>query len=985
MTSSNLDDDDANRFCGEIVQAIQVLGKPYDVDHASFAVSIRQGELDSFLDALRLFASVQSITPAFAHEFGVEMWSVMPNADMLASFQDSFAGRSLRISIAKWRLFYHHLYGKLYICPIIMAYCSVDNLGAAWQFDGSPPGFHQLLSEATQTPSCNKALAEFRLGVFLLEVLWAANLFRKVGGALPSIPQLDGYDARVTFGPRFGSKVLTTVNDVIGNARSFRLERQPGIARVVGTPNVRWNEPDFAQLRKEIVAEITPLFRTRPTITAKLASIFEALQRKLEGMASDALRKVDRPARVAGRLLFGFSPDELKDLADQMNGHTIDSDLISLGIDVGDTNGMLVPKTLEIGGQLGRYLAYGESSHQTCIPLLKAHVAVAFGIFLAKFRGVEEFGSTELEKTLVFALEESSSQSAVRAGYPLSRALYCNSGQCQHEQGKLLLEATVHGHYLAIDLLGTPRTFTGWLIEEGLVTKSKRGKHLVSGTDTDRNSHIAIDERAALDIAERIDLASHLEREMSAGPLNPPGQHAVLVALTSCTTPRRFCYAIWVDLRDFMLPSSKRSPFHVFGGKASFWNALQSRFSEIIANPKGKDGRWKSLGQLINARTARAMASEPAHELTRKLALFNDRASIAGIIKKHFQEIDSQRYSQYVRHLQPSVQEMETDRRLNADAQAFLMRVCWLAATTGELWKAFEAFLVAFNLCWLFPQTSSDDHIQAYNESVKQINKSISRLEKIVAAPLHVPFDVRGLSGLEARVQLGHRPDILQAKAVVTEFVKLFEILQREFLTNYQGQARIMTRLDHHFPDGPSITHRFRIRIDCRGTSQEATEDRDRFEEVLDFLLDEFSSAVRPSSGAECVPKDGDGLVVTGSDPLTVLLSLKETCEQTRMGRFLRVVSVHDTDAVGLKPAKDPAAYSVAERFAASMDGAVHDLYSDERNGSIVALSYTVVQRLGGQVCVEKALGSALTPGEVVVKGEIAPRLFWHAFISFAT
>ena len=93
---------------------------------------------------------------------------------------------------------------------------------------------------------------------------------------------------------------------------------------------------------------------------------------------------------------------------------------------------------------------------------------------------------------------------------------------------------------------------------------------------------------------------------------------------------------------------------------------------------------------------------------------------------------------------------------------------------------------MAFNLCWLFPQTSSDDHIQAYNESVKQINKSISRLEKIVAAPLHVPFDVRGLSGLEARVQLGHRPDILQAKAVVTKFVKLFEILQREFLTNYQ-------------------------------------------------------------------------------------------------------------------------------------------------------------------------------------------------------
>jgi hypothetical protein len=986
FSARDLSEVDSRHFCGEIVQAIQALGKPYDVDHPEFSFEIPE----DIRSVLRLFegaGDVYSVTPAFAHEYGVDMWTVLPNEKTKAAFLSVWSGRPFDWSILKWRVFYKRDKGTVLVSPMLVSNCTTEELATSWKFEGCVSPFQDLLLEIRNLNSCDRELAEFRAGVFFVEILWGLQLLRYVSPYLPGPPDLDESNVRVVFGKRFGEKVAATARQVIHDLWVVPELVSANKKQILGPPRTRWALPQLAELRREIVSKGAAQFHARPTFTGKLAVIFEALQNTMETKASRQLTTVARPAIVAQRLLIGFSPEELSDLVEELSGEKCNADLLSLAIDVADTNGVLVPKTSRLDDQLGRYLAYGEDTHHTCIPLLKSNLEVALGWALPKLAKIGdqeelEFDRIEWEKSLVFALTEFNTAASVRSGFPLSRALYC-VGACNHPPGDINLEATIHGHYLAVDVAendgASPLWMTDWLIKEELLEKgSSNNKKLLPHARLSSVAAAGVDvnQTGALGIAERLYLMRFLQRNVTPHIQSARGSHALLVAITSCASERRFAYALRADLKEFFAsPRSAYSPG--YGGRDNIWDSVDYRLGELCPR--------NGLGPLTGSGKAIPAISNSANELLYKITLFRNRRGIAGDIARFFEPGTAETWPLYIRHLQPIIQEMQVDRKLDFEAQAFLTRLVWLSEAVGQLWTAFRAFLDVFNIAWLFPKTTNPLHIKGFEEGIATLDAAIDSLKAL--SEMHaVNFGsskaselLKDLQEITTDIRLGKRPMIPQARVAVQIFKCKMDSLRMIFRTLYLDRHAFLASLGSHFPAQVRLNHCFRIQIDLRDSSPEASLDLDGLRQKMTEIHREIGGAVANYDGFECRQEGGDSILVRGEHRDGALSCIRACRNQVSMGRYLRVTIVHDRDAIGFAPPADDSIYDLARRLSSAIDSDGKKKYPHSVVGCVMLVSGVALRLLGGKSVFERDFGVKLIQDRIIPKGEEESRTYWHA------
>lgn len=976
-----------HRFCTEIVNAIQALGKPYDIDHPQFSFGLAPAQVDMFLKSLKSIGSIYNITPAFAYRHGVSMWTVLPSDAFRSRFMSRYSTGTVHPSIAKWRLFYSRERERMCVCSIIVSSCGIKDLSTAWAFKDWAPQFQDVITAVRNIDSCNKPLAEFRVGTFFLRMALGLELACHVRSVNGMIPSFDWRDVQRAFGPTMGPMVETASKQVEKNFESCTSRVK--VPRPYNKTDVRtrWDRPELKDLSDKVLSVASPAFARRPTFTGKLASIFEALQRILEGEAERQLKNVDRPANLATRLLKGFNPDELKGLIYSARGdREVRDDLVSLGIDLCDTYGVLSPKTaVRFGDEVARYFTYGEDAPHTCIPILRDNLATALQVELPRLLGVSvptsiSFDKIEFEKALAFALDGLMTTGAIEAGAPLSRALYCD-GNCRHPRGKLLFEATIHGHYVALDsdfmdVIAGPnhdgaRSLSGWLVKEHIIVPGGGGTRWNVGALDARPTNVH-DPKVPLELAERIHVARYIANEVVIPCLRGRHRHPLLVALVSCRDERRFLYALRGDLKEFVR--------YLNDSRFPRTSASLQFFEKLSKVARDLNSKRTLLSELLKERATRK-TNESAEELLNKARLFERRAQIAHEVEAHFTGVPQYR-SVYVRYLLPVLKKMESSGNLDNEARFFFDRMLWFASAVGTLWQIFSNYLLIFRMYWLFPSTQSADHLEGIRKASARLSAAVDKLEGLKQNPVF--FGGRSAEELLSRFQnplsqllLGTRPEPAQFCANCEMFTAIFtdfvEIYQRE----YQDKETFLNHLNTFFPSSV-VSSRFRIRSDERGSTPKTGEEVQRIRLSMRDILSEFRQAVR-DDGYVIEIRSGDMIVALGRNAKGALEYLRAVRGLAAQQKFLRTVLVHDCDASGSPiPASDEE-YHLADVLYAAIDGKVREMYRGHL-GSILAVSEGALGELGGKEDLQRELGCVLAENWVQLKSG-KKRAFWSAIL----
>lgn len=958
----------SNMFCSEIVQAIQSLGKPYDLDHPEIELII-PSEINELIDKLGVLGEIVSTTTASSHDYGVSMWTLLPSQEFIKDFLMRYQGEALNSYILKVRLFFKHQTRKLIICPIIVSYCQNDSIGAAWNFNDK---YKEIINQLASSDSCNTPLAIFRLGTYFLEFILGHRIVHHISQLFQISPKLDARDTCRIFGDLYGHMIMESLNPDLVNGIH---ENERVIQNLNLTGPVPWEDNTIVGIRERIQNH-TPTrtsFLARPNIVGKMAVIYRRLHDILESNADIAINEGKSPAEVADRLLLGFTPIELENLMQELNdGVKIDFSMMSLGIDIADTNGIIVPKTLNMGNTVGRYLAYGEDTSDCCDTLLKEYLARALLIDMPRiypFQSQISFDSIEFEKILVFAFDELFQPEAIKIGSPMATALCCDYN-CQHDKGKIKLEAAIHGHYLGTDFEDTPRILTDWLHKEKIIKHERFEERIVPNFEYDNyDKDLKLNDKIVLNIAQRMMIADYLQKSATKIRADDIAirQYPVLVALTSCASERRFAWAIRAALDSFYRETSTFSPYHKQKeNNETFWQLFEKICKES----------WFLNGDNLSILMEKMESIDQSSvEMFYKIKIFEKREIIATQIEDLFKNERGIIWENFANHVQPILKKLKQICSYTKDEKYFLDNLIWLSQITLYLTHYLNMIIELY----YHTNKNNIELIDRKKEMLPNLVKTLLDLSKteIIMEPQEKMVSLkRIIQSLEPAHP--NNFDVQSLNIIKTKVESAFNDLRTIYYTNYEPRYEFLSALDTIFPL-TITTPSYRISCDLRKSSPLSAKSPSLVDHNIDEKLKLFKAALTDLN-ASCERDKGDSISIIGSDLKVFLNTVNCVVGQTRIGKYLRLIIVHDNDAYGLIPPIDKNKYNIASRFSTEIDNFVRTFY-EGKEGTIIGISNSVIKNIGDSTIIETLIHKELTRETIMIKSESHPRIFWHALL----
>lgn len=382
--------------CYDIVQAISIFPRPYDVDFPhTLASKISNDELDNLLKCFGWQA--YDVSTSFQVSNDVRTFTVIPNQHVFRGFVDAYKGLSSNIQLAKIRIYAKKLSEtswSIRLVPIIM-------LGAieSSMLIGENNIFLEDFDKKLSYLGANTGSSRYRLLHFL--VSWAllrhyVRLVKERSGVY--VKEQLRYDlAEMTFGHNFAGLSVELLK----------------LLRSLDFP-LPANEPESffsLQFGKEVID-----VDNSQEILSNCLEPFVWLYNKLEIPArkmvlEKGLKECVRDNNNLTRLRRGFSPQRLMT---RLKSQSIDVPrYVSLFLDKAIDLGIAVPTMVEDSGILYRALrhgedaVYGEAQERLSIIALKAYM---------ESRGISSIYSLELQKFIVLFV-----QIAVRDGSLLER------------------------------------------------------------------------------------------------------------------------------------------------------------------------------------------------------------------------------------------------------------------------------------------------------------------------------------------------------------------------------------------------------------------------------------------------------------------------------------------------------------------------------------------------------------------------------------
>lgn len=392
-----LDDSQCVQQCYDIVQAISIFPRPYDVDFPhTLSSKLSDHDFDRLLRCIGWQA--YDVSTKFQYAHGVRAFTIIPDTHILNGFAEDHPGLAQNIQAAKVRLYARRLSAQSWsvrMVPMVvlgaLQRSVIENMGAFWG-DG--------FEHAAQELGAKSAKSRFRLLHFIAS--WA--LLKEYSGILRGHYGLEvqedvrGDLAEMTFGSRFPAfwvKAANLFNTIL-----------------LPSPPVERESATIARFGEEVVNVETP----QELVSACVAP-FSWLYRDLELQARRLVYEnglnacLDPKHKDLMRLQRGFS---VRRLISRLSSTTFDvARYVSLFLDKAIDLGVAVPTIVDDGDVLyrafrhGEDAVFGEAEERLTLIALQAYM---------ESRGISAIYGLEVQKFIVLFI-----QIAVRDGSLLER------------------------------------------------------------------------------------------------------------------------------------------------------------------------------------------------------------------------------------------------------------------------------------------------------------------------------------------------------------------------------------------------------------------------------------------------------------------------------------------------------------------------------------------------------------------------------------
>ena len=387
-----LDDSQCVQQCYDVVRAISIFPRPYDVDFPHTKTSkITDDDLDRLLHCAGWQA--YDVSSEFQIKHGVRAFTLIPDRHILHSFMEGHAGCIDLVQAAKVRLYVRRLPGKswsLRIVPIVM-------LGAVThaQLEVGEALWGAELEGLAQELGILSSHSRYRFLHFL--VAWA---FLKQFAAVAQQQQKLSLTTELRLdlaGMVFGEKFPANAEKASSNLGAIRfplaaVEKDASSTAGFGNESVTTDRP--TELISACISPFTWLYTERELAARKIV--------KEHGLKAC----LEPEHKALSRLNNGFSPRRLRA---RLQSTSIDtSRYLSLFLDKAIDMGIAVPAVVEDADCVyrafrhGEDAVYGESQERLTTIALEAYMTA---------RGVKSLWGLELQKFVVLFI-----QIAVRDG-----------------------------------------------------------------------------------------------------------------------------------------------------------------------------------------------------------------------------------------------------------------------------------------------------------------------------------------------------------------------------------------------------------------------------------------------------------------------------------------------------------------------------------------------------------------------------------------